>query len=194
MNENLKDAIIIIGLVTFLIVMFFGYKWVMHLHDPVVIGYQANKPTKTIWSFYQREKDTTLIITPLQVKLAKSFGSRVYKYAGTLSKVNKGNKFPSNDLLLALAATESSFNMDAESSSSVGLLQINYKAHNLERSDLFDVESNATHSIKILKKLHNECQGNMRCTILSYNVGFNGYKKGHYKIDYYNKVVDYMSM
>lgn len=194
MNDIMKDAVKIIFLALFVLGLFMGYKTLINLHDPVMKGYQSIKPVNVSWVFHKREKDTTVVITPLQVKLADMFGNRVFTYAQTLREVNQGNKFPSNDLLLAIAATESSFNKKAESSSSVGLLQINYKAHNLEREDLFDVKTNAVHSIKILKDLKRSCKGNMKCTILSYNVGYNGYKKGRYNIDYYNKVIKYMSL
>ncbi len=146
------------------------------------------------WHFHIREVDTTRVVTPLQTSLAKKFGPRVYKYAKDIREVNAGNKFPSNNLLLAIAATESSFRSDAESSSSAGLLQINYKAHNLEKHTLFDVKTNVKHSVAILQKLDHVCAGNMKCTLLSYNVGHKAYMNGQYDINYYNKVVNYLNL
>lgn len=151
------------------------------------------KATQEVWHFTSPSGDVK-VVTPEQVSLAKHFGPRVYKYAQDIMVVNDDNQFPSNKLLLAIAATESSFQKDAESSSSVGLLQINYSAHNLKREDLFDVKSNVKHSIKILRTLNKQCSGNLKCTLLSYNVGYKGYKEKRYDIEYYNKVLRYYNM
>lgn len=194
--NNLKPGVTFWSVIT-LVVILFTTNYLVHLHDPnnkpkIVPG--VAKATEQVYHFYKKDYDRTRVITPEQVKLAASFGPKVYKYAQAISAVNNESVFPSNRLLLAIAATESSFREDAESSSSVGLLQINYKAHNLERDDLFDVKTNVKTSIHILKKLHKQCKGDVKCTILSYNVGHKAYINKKYNIAYYNKVMKYMNM
>ncbi len=125
-------------------------------------------------------------------KLDEKFKANVTDIAKTIYLINKGNTFPSNKLLLAIAATESSFRLDAQSSSSVGLMQINYSAHNLEKEKMFNINKNVKQAIKVLKKYHHRCNGDLKCTLISYNVGFTGYKKGRGSIKYYNKVMSYM--
>ncbi len=180
-----------------LTVLLLGGWFLIHSHDPKfqpdIIPGQA-KEVHEIYHFHKSDPDKVRVISPTQVALANTFGPKVYKYAADIRSVNNDNTFPSNKLLLAIAATESSFNKNAQSASSVGLLQINYKAHGLKKQDLFDVRTNVKHSVRILEHLHDACNGDLKCTVLSYNVGFKAYKEGRYNIAYYNKVVGYMNL
>ncbi len=173
---------------------FYSLDKTMHLpyQAPSVVPGTA-KAIHQVWHFTSPSGDVR-VVTPEQVSLAKHFGPRVYKYAQQIIAVNDDSQFPSNRLLMAIAATESSFRKDAESSTSVGLLQINYSAHNLKREDLFDVKANVKHSIRILRSLNKQCSGNLKCTLLSYNVGHKGYMEKRYDIEYYNKVLKYYNM
>lgn len=191
--DHLKASIFPVILGVVILIMGFGYNKLVHLHDTVHV-YESNKEVNLPWVFTTPSGKESAVITPLQVKLAAVFGDKVYDLAQEIRVVNKGNQFPSNNLLLAIAATESSFRVKAESSTSVGLLQINYKAHQLDRKDLFDVSTNTKHSVRVLKTLNHQCKGDLKCVLLSYNVGHNGYLKGRGNPEYYNKVMSYLNM
>ena len=153
------------------------------------------KPTaEKQWHFTTESHREVTTISQLATPLAEKFGDRVYPIAFKVSKETEGGVYPSAAMVLAIAATESSFRTDAESSSSVGLLQINAKAHGLSKKDMFDVDKNIKHSVSYLRKLNKTCKGNQKCVILSYNVGHKAYTEGRYNIAYYNKVINYLNM
>lgn len=153
---------------------------------------EVKKGANPNWHFHNPEGNS-LVVSYNTMVLAKHFGPKVLTFARELQKVNTSNSFPSNDLLVAIAATESSFRRNAESSSSVGYLQINYKAHELDKGWVMVPENNIRQSIKVLRDYHSKCNGDLKCTLLSYNVGYRGYKEGKYDISYYNKVVGYLN-
>jgi hypothetical protein len=176
---------------TFWVVGFLALSiWVISAVDKTATPKPTTQKVVQEYHFHKPQGNVT-VVTPSQVKLAGKFGHRVYGYAKQISSVNNDTVFPSNRLLMAIAATESSFSKDAESSSSVGLLQINYRANGLDRKSLFDVKTNVKQSVKILVSLHRVCKGNLKCTLLSYNVGHRAYIQKKYNIAYYNKVMSY---
>jgi len=102
-------------------------------------------------------------------------------------KETKSGGFPTAQQVLAVIEIESSFRKDAESSSSVGLMQVNAGVWKLPRNRLKNAEVNVLQGIAVLKSYYRLNNGNLRSTILSYNVGPTAYKRGQYNSTYWSR-------
>lgn len=89
------------------------------------------------------------------------------------------------DVILAVIATESSYNKDAISSvGALGLMQVRPEYW----GDQFDLyENNIRAGAYILAKYRDRC-GGYKCMLHSYNVGITGYMRGSRNQDYLDKV------
>lgn len=95
--------------------------------------------------------------------------------------------FPSRNQLLAIIAIESGFHRKASHKKSVGLMQINieYHSHKFER-DHYDIDDNIRVGVEILKELKKELK-TTRAVIISYNMGSQRFKRGHFTNSYFVK-------
>lgn len=130
-------------------------------------------------------------VVNLANKVASKYGvpyNKAVHYA-QLAKQNEGEAFPKAKDILAVIGVESGFRERAASSSSLGLMQINYRDNKRDiprRSFLFSPEFNIKFGSKILKSYY-AMLGNRKGTIIAYNVGIGNYLAGRYKYNYLQK-------
>lgn len=106
-----------------------------------------------------------------------------------LAEKNARADFPKRNDILAIIAVESSFNPKASFRGSHGLMQIEKKSHlkKLAGRNIFDIAVNIELGSNILYEYFMLVGKNVKATLLSYNAGIGNYKKGRYKLEYYQK-------
>ena len=104
---------------------------------------------------------------------------------GNITKQTAGWDFPTKRDVLAVIAIESSFNCKARSSSSIGCMQVNAKAWNKKDTYLLNVENNVSEGTRILRQYYDQQGGDLRKTLLAYNVGPTALRRGEYNEEYW---------
>lgn len=106
---------------------------------------------------------------------------------GIITKYTSDKYFPTKEHVLSVISIESSFNKIAQSSSSTGLMQINAKVWKMQKNKLFNIDANIKKGIFVLREYHGQFNGDLRKTILAYNVGPTALKQGRYNEKYWDK-------
>lgn len=117
----------------------------------------------------------------------KTTKKQAKKILANINELTAGYDFPKKEDVLSVIAIESSFNCKAESTSSIGCMQINRKAWRMERDYLLNVDNNIYEGIRILREYYLIMEGDKRKTLLAYNVGPTAFKKGEFNEKYWIK-------
>jgi len=108
-----------------------------------------------------------------------------------LATKNAHEDFPTRNDILAVIAVESGFHPKVSYRGSHGLMQIEMKSHRdkLYGRSIFDPSTNTEIGAFVLNQLYEMLGKNKRGAFLAYNSGIGNYLKGHYREDYYRKVM-----
>lgn len=93
--------------------------------------------------------------------------------------------FPKKLDILSVIAVESRFQPTVVSLGNYGLMQVNLRSHKYSKAQLMTIDGNIKAGAAVLKECFSLTKGDIKGSILSYNSGFFGYKKGIYNPVYF---------
>lgn len=96
--------------------------------------------------------------------------------------------FPTKKDLLGVIGVESEFNPKIITGSSIGLMQVCHKSHDLRPKDLFNVRYNIKKGSEILRTYYIELGKNKAAALQAYNLGVTAYRHGKRRYSYVRRV------
>lgn len=157
--------------------------------DPLedLIQFMEARPVSNQNLALEKPTDTQILVEHISTKwrISPALATNIVN----LAEKNARADFPKRNDILAIIAVESSFNPKASFRGSHGLMQIEKKSHlnKLAGRNIFDIAVNIELGSNILYEYFMLVGKNVKATLLSYNAGIGNYKKGRYKLEYYQK-------